>query len=581
VPPADQPPVALTSRWTPGAAGLAAGAASALLVWAPLLRPGYVLSYDMVFVPRPALDRTLLGLGPVVARAVPSDLLVALASRVLPGQVVQRLVLVLLVVLGAWGAARLLPLRSPLAGAVTAVAWVWTPATYERLVLGQWALLVSLAALPWAVAAAAGLRAGGRSRALLLALAAAGCGSPAGGLLVGAVAVLVACWPGGPRPVLSRLTRSAVPALLVLLPWALPSLLRPGGVPGDPAGLAAFAPRADTALGPVGSVLSLGGVWTADVAPPGRDALVLLPIAVLVLLAAAAGVRAGLRGPARPTLLALAAAAAAGLVLALAPRLPGLDALARAAVAHLPGGGLLRDGQKYAAPYALLVALGLGLCADLALVRLPQARDRRVAAGLLLLAPVALVPALAWGAGGRLAPVGYPAPWLALRGQVAAGPGAVLLLPWRAYRAPAWNGRRVLLDPAPRLLGRTVVTDDDLVLSDRTVQGEDPVAARLDALVSGSDPLTRPLSDAGIGWVVVEHGEVGAEQAAGRLAGARLAVDGPVLALWQLPSPARLVAPEPPAVPVVAADVALAVLVLLAAAAAVWDRLRALRPRDS
>ena len=64
-------------------------ALAALLILAPLLVPGYVLSYDMVFVPRPALTRELLGLGTSVARAVPSDLLVALSGRLLPVDWVQ------------------------------------------------------------------------------------------------------------------------------------------------------------------------------------------------------------------------------------------------------------------------------------------------------------------------------------------------------------------------------------------------------------------------------------------------------------------------------------------------------------
>ena len=101
--------------------------------------------------------------------------------------------------LGAWGAARLLA-RSPRpcaprsAAAVTAVAAVWLPATYERLLLGQWALLVSLAALPWVVLGALRLREQGRWVPLLPALVGAACGSPAGSVLAVAVGAVVAGW---------------------------------------------------------------------------------------------------------------------------------------------------------------------------------------------------------------------------------------------------------------------------------------------------------------------------------------------------------------------------------------------------
>jgi hypothetical protein len=69
------------------------GGALALLALAPLLVRGYVLTYDMVFVPRLALSSGLLGLDTAVARAVPAELLVALASRVVPADLVQKLVL--------------------------------------------------------------------------------------------------------------------------------------------------------------------------------------------------------------------------------------------------------------------------------------------------------------------------------------------------------------------------------------------------------------------------------------------------------------------------------------------------------
>ena len=77
----------------------------------------------------------------------------------------------------------------------------------------------------------------------------------------------------------------------------------------------------------------------------------------------------------------------------------------------------------------------------------------------ILLAPVLLLPGLAWGAAGRLRPsgtrrAGWPPP-----ASIDASPvrGSVLLLPWAAYRNPAWNGGRALLDPWPRLLARPVI----------------------------------------------------------------------------------------------------------------------------
>src|SRR5688572_24342135 len=142
------PPAAAPDRgrWV----GLGVGGVLALLALGPLLGRGYVLTYDMVFVPRLELTRGLLGLDTAVARSVPADLLVALASRVVPADLVQKLVLAGVFAGAAAGAARLVSSRSLAARAAAAVLYAWNPFIYERLLMGHWGLLVSYAAIPWA-----------------------------------------------------------------------------------------------------------------------------------------------------------------------------------------------------------------------------------------------------------------------------------------------------------------------------------------------------------------------------------------------------------------------------------------------
>ena len=131
----------------------AVSAFAAAVVLAPLLwQRGYVLVGDMVFTPRAPLNATTWGIDGRVPRGVPSDAVVALAERLLSGAVVQRLVLFAVCVAAGWGAGRLAESvlgRHRFLGAVGAVAYLWTPFLYERLLLGQWALLVGWAALPW------------------------------------------------------------------------------------------------------------------------------------------------------------------------------------------------------------------------------------------------------------------------------------------------------------------------------------------------------------------------------------------------------------------------------------------------
>ena len=157
----------------------------AVVVLGPALGPGLVLSYDMVFVPDAGLTPFVLGAGVPAPRAVPSDLLVALLSLAVPTWLVQKALLVGLLAGAGLGCGRLtrqlLDDATPL-GVVTAaecvavVAGVWNPFMAERLLLGQWTVLLGLAVTPWAVRAALRVRAGSSLLPTLgwLALAAAG-----------------------------------------------------------------------------------------------------------------------------------------------------------------------------------------------------------------------------------------------------------------------------------------------------------------------------------------------------------------------------------------------------------------------
>jgi hypothetical protein len=159
--------------------------------------------------------------------------------------------------------------------------------------------------------------------------------------------------------------------VVVNLPWIVPALARPGGVPADPAGVAAFAARSDTPLGLAGSLLTLGGIWNPATVPYGADSA----LAAVALVAVLAALVLGLR-PVLADSTGLVVAGAGGLLLAAAGAVPGLDAVLRAVVVHVPGGGLLRDGQKLLVPAALVVALAAGHAVD-RLARAPRTAPGR------------------------------------------------------------------------------------------------------------------------------------------------------------------------------------------------------------
>ncbi|MFB4313254.1 hypothetical protein [Actinomadura sp. 21ATH] len=517
-----------------------------LAVLGPGLAPGFVLSYDMVFVPDPAFTRLTFGLTGTVPRHVPSDAFVTALAVLAPAWLVQRLVLLSIFVMACASAASLVPSRRVLPRLVAGVAYAWNPFVAERLLLGQWALLLGYAALPWALAAAVTTDRRGGGRRLLCALIPAAIGGFAALAVSG-----LAAFAAGRR----RFKVLAVLAVLSL-PWLVPSLLRPDGVPGDGLGVETFAARADTPFGTLGSLLLLGGVWNGETVPLGYGAPVTATLWALVVLGALAAYTWHIRRPGVPGgtgvpgalnasrdaaasghaagvssgfwgRVAVAAGAGFG-VAAVGAVVPGL---LEGAISLWSGFAVFRDGQQFAAPLAAVVAAGLGIAAEKAL----RARYAAVAYGALL-APVVLLPSLAWGAAGQLRPVEYPDDWARARDVVAAdrAPGDVLVLPWAAYRSYAWNHGRRVLDPLPRYLSdRRVVVNDAVMVGGETVAPEDPRAVWLDAAIRSGGPLTEVLGKHGIRYVAVDA----ADPSAGpeRLPGAERVVRGPDLVLYRIP----------------------------------------------
>jgi hypothetical protein len=509
-----------------------------------------------------------------VARAVPGDLLVALASRLVPADLVQKLILLGIVVAAGTGAARLTPTTRPAARAAAAALYAWNPFVYERLVMGHWGLLVSYATLPFVARAAIDLRAGvpGSVRRLILTLAVAAAGSPPGGLIAAGVALFVVGAPARPKSGRAAVKAGRVAlvlavALVVNAPWLVPSVLRPGGVPVRAEGAAAFASRPDGPLGTVGSLVGLGGIWNSLAVPPGVGSWAWLGGFAVVLAVVVAGLPLLWRRLPAGAGTGLLVAAGLGLVLAAAYALPGLRSLVDLVVVHVPGGGLIRDAQKFIAPLALVEAVAFGLGAERLVPALPPRWGRAAAAGLVA-APVLLLPALAWGAAGRLAAVPYPEAFAGARTVMAADPvpGAVLVLPWHLYLGFPWNGGRVVLDPAQRWFTRRAVGNDDLELAGATVPGEDPYGARLAPVVAGSGPLAPALPANGVRYVLVFKAADWARHGP-RLAGLDSVLDRPELALYRVPArPAEVRPPAPPAPPVLVADLLAAGLVVGAAA---------------
>jgi hypothetical protein len=530
----------------------------------------------MVFVPTPHVGPGLLGLAGGYPRTVPTEALVVAASRVVGGEVVQKTVLVAIVLLGAVGAGRLVPASRATPRIAAGVLFAWNPFTYERLLLGQWSLLLGTALVPWALAAALRWRRGepGSGWSMVLWFAAMTAASPYVGAIGGATALACALWP--PRAPGARRSWALVGALVVVsLPWALPAVLGPH-VPDRPR-LAAelFRARSDSPLGTVGSLLSFGGLWRPDLAPPGRTTVAWIPAFALVAGVAAFGWRALRARTPAGWRRGLVAAAVAGLALAAAPSLPLLNGVMRWVADDVRGAGFLRDSQKFVIPWMALLAVAFGCGVDRALDRLP-ARRVALAGAALALVPIALAPTLAWGAWGRLHPERYPPSWEAVQAVTSEDPsdGAILALPWHAYFPFPWNHDQAVHQPAPRYFGRRTVAATSLEVSGYRLPEEDPWSRLVSGPVTDGRPLAGRLAGLGIRYVVVFAGP-SSEAAEAGIAGLPVVRSAPDLRLYRVPGAVRIPSfDRTPAVPVVAGDALAAGLVLTGIGALVVLRRR-------
>lgn len=564
----------LSARLRPSL-GAATGLVLGLLALGPGLRRGFLLSYDMVFVPREPFTSAMFGLSGGPPRAVPSDFVVAVASRLLPADIVQKLVLLLIFVLACSGAAALLDREPALARVAAAVFYGWNPYVAERLIIGQWALLVGYAGLPWVLRAglALGRDSTGRGAArLVVALLPA--------IVSGFASMAISALVLVPVALASRNARAVAVSLAALaagsLPWLIPSLLHT--VYADPGGVAAFASRADTPFGTVGSLVMLGGMWNADTVPKAYGgpwsaiwlAVVLAALAGYVLIGCRRPRSEQGREPGRWP--GLTAAALVSLAIACIGITEPGRALLRGAIRGWPAFAILRDAQQFIAPLALAEAIGFGLAVTWCVRPRPfgQKFDNErgsitppsppkpgppdplgLALGVLaLLTPLLLLPGLAWGAAGRLRPAWYPASFLAAARAIDASPapGAVLLLPWAADRTPVWNHGEVMLDAWPRLVSRPVIWNDGTVVGNPgagnlALAPDDPAARRLDRLIVSGGPMTAALRAAGVRFVVVDGAPLSAPDprdardtpAGARLPGAVRLYNRPELVVYQIP----------------------------------------------
>jgi len=497
------------SRWFLPAVALI----QSLVVLGPALGSGLVIRYDMAWAPDPRWTPFVLGIDTPAPRAVPSDAVAVALGSVIGSSSAQSVILVGILMALGLGAARLAEHIGEGLGVapqlVALTAAVWNPLVRDRLLLGQWTILLGVAVLPWALRACLRIIRQDKGRwPLSTLIVLAGLGG-ANTLTMVAISVLSLM---GVEAVRRRvgLADALIPLGVVMgmaAVWALPALV--GRVVSRESGAHVFAPVADTPFGVIGSLVSGGAVWNTAVHAPSRSVVVVSAVAaVMALVAVVIMVRyASVRRQ-----VGLISAVGLPTVLVLLSAVPVAQPLWSWLVTALPGGGILRDSQKLIAAWVITSAVGLALATEG--VRRHWVPVRGPVTVLLVLAPVALSPLLAWGAGGQLSPVQVPESYRHSVDRLnQLPPGDVGILPWNQYRRYGWNDERISLTLMPRLVDRVVVYDDSLPLRGGVVAGESDRAATVTRLRENGVRDLEAFADVGVRYVAVERDAMGSETA--------------------------------------------------------------------
>lgn len=472
-----------------------------LLLLGPALFPGYLLRYDMVWVPDLGLRSDFLGLGSGIPRAVPSDAWVAVLDEVIPGMVLQKVMLAGSLIAGGVGIQRWVREvgigRAPVnfAGTAAASAYIWNPYVVERIGIGHWPMLVCYGVLPWlALLVARSVRDSRIHGGLLVLLPVASLNASAG---IAAALVVAAFAIGSPAALIGRL---GLVALGANLPWITAGLAKADVLQSVDTAASVFAPAGEGSLPLPLTALTLGGIWNVEVVPASRTSVLAWLSVTVVVISVVAGWRwlrqRVLLGWWLVGLLSWALAVMGWLV----P--DAVDGLASV----VPGAGVLRDGSRLLLLLAPLLALALAALVARVMGRLGEAAP--VVAVFCILIPLALLPDAAWGAFGRWQPVDYPDSYAAMKRAVAetGTPGEVLVLPFTAYRAPDWNHGRKVFDPVGRYQDRNHLASDNLVVSGDDLGGEDPRGEEVLRVLRLETPQARAsgLAEMGIGVVVTD-----------------------------------------------------------------------------
>lgn len=461
-------------------------------VLGPLLLPGYILTMDMVFVPHPPLPTEINASYPFYAA-------LHFLSYVIPGDVLQKLILLAILTLCGIGMYRLLEYELPKLNRWVIIAasvfYTVNPFVYERLMMGQFAVIAGYSLLPFFIVSFARFLHGldwrqlVRASGWLFAISTLSIHSVGPAVILATLIWIVALWRHrGTKFWHLSLTRLAVGAVALIVAssyWLVPTML---GLNQAASAIGGVGDVTFKTQGNIFSILRLEGFWAEGrglFAPAHITATIPIIWQLLVWIALVCGAVVLWRRYRSKAVIYIGIIAIGGIL-----AFTGLPAL----------GDAYREPHKF----VMLVAIGLTVCAAIGTDRLLQVKKLKVLAPAIIAMPLLLSPVMLWGFSGQLVAHPYPSEWQSLNQKLRSLPDnkSIIFVPWHLYQRFSFSPR-ITAHPAATYFDRPVlVSDDPEFVNARALRDNHTKDTIKNLLRTQPNDIAAQLNRLGVGYVI-------------------------------------------------------------------------------
>jgi len=500
-----------------------------LAILGPLLLPGYILTFDMLFTPNMSFTPQLYGLSESISARSPFSLSMQLVSDIIPAWLLQKVILFLIFFLAGLGAHKLFPFKG-VGSYFAGLLYMVNPFVYVRFMAGLWPLLAAYALTPFAIKAfLALLEKGDIKNAIKLTLLS----TLVGLMLVHGLFLLLLVFlvifvvklikerksPARLLQISKYVGISAAMFLVLNVYWLIP-VLTAGTARLEQIGqsdLILFAPKAVGEAGVAFALASMHGFWN-----PGwvytSNFIPFWPVLfVLILFLAVYGLLSILEDKrARWVAISLASAGIIAFVLSLGITFKPTSAPFEWLFDKLVFFKGFRDSQKFVALLCICYAYlgGLGVTQITTQLKRGGRMLLRIGANIFIILAL-LVPLFysfpIFGSWGQLKATDYPKEWYELNDYLNQDKDDfnVLFLPWHQYMDYSWlpNTYKRLACPAHQFFDKPIIRPDNIEAGVKYSGSTNPISKYVEFLmrnrnVSNLGELLAPLN---VKYVLLVH----------------------------------------------------------------------------